>query len=383
MPFPLSTLIGSRRRLVAAILLFLALDLTVLLTNLWIARHVAGDAVAINLAGRQRMLSQRMTKALLLRAQAADPVAQAIAEDEFRNAHAIFMRTLDAFAGGGQTTGSDGRPVVLDPVSDRGAAAVASTQALLAPLPASLADEQQAGLQRAADYLVEHNVEILTLMNTLTTALERDSVRRTEQLRLIQSGAFLLALANFVLIVVGLNRRFREAEEESARWQALARLDPLTGLSNRKGFFEAAARQLARAKRGQEPGSLILLDLDGFKPVNDRLGHPVGDAVLVRFAERLRLTARQSDEVARIGGDEFVLLCPGLVDAHAIDDLCRRIVEAMAELTPDELAPKQLGVSIGVASFFDHGYDIDTLIAQADHAMYEAKRGGGDRWHRP
>lgn len=382
MPAPVSALIASPRRLVAAILLFVALDLTVLATNLWIANQVAEDAVAINMAGRQRMLSQRMTKSLLLAANAKAPEHADLAAEEFVSAYGLFSQTLDAFAGGGTTMGGAGKIVTLHAVQGPAATYVDETRRLLAPLSRQLVEHESAeGLwPDAAAYMVSANGEMLALMNRLTTSLERDSVLRTEQLRVIQTLAFLMALGNFIAIVIGLTRRYKEIEQEKEHWQQMARHDALTGLANRKGFFEAAERVLSRAEREQESGALFLLDLDGFKPINDTLGHPIGDHVLQRFGEKLRAMARQSDVVARLGGDEFVLLCPGLQGSSTIENLSKRIVDAVSTVRPMAVDGKSLGVSIGVASYSPDNYEIDALIGAADHAMYVAKRGGGNAW---
>ena len=116
MPIPVSTLIGSPRRLITAIVMFVALDLSVLMINLWLANQIAQDAVAINLAGRQRMLSQQTTKALLLTTRATTPNEVNAAAQEVDLAFGLFERTLSAFADGGQTTGGDDAPVTLQAV---------------------------------------------------------------------------------------------------------------------------------------------------------------------------------------------------------------------------------------------------------------------------
>jgi diguanylate cyclase (GGDEF)-like protein len=376
-------LMRSPRRLVAAILLFVALDLVVLLINLSIAQQVAEDAVAINLAGRQRMLSQRMTKAAVLATRAADPQDAPSARQELFEAYDLFAQTLAAFARGGPTEGSDGATVRLEALTGAPAAIIIRAQRLLAPVDGPMREAMQrreASLAPVAQSLITSNQEILVLMNDLTTDLERDSIRRTQALRIIQTAAFVLALVNFLAIVHTMTRRFQAAEREKAHWQDMARHDALTGLANRKGFFEAADRILARARRDGDPGALILLDLDGFKPINDRLGHPVGDLVLRQFADHVRAIARQTDVVARLGGDEFVLLCPGLHGEADIAQVCIRIVDAVTTIPPARASWHGFGVSIGVATFPDDGYEIDALIAGADHAMYAAKRDGGNRW---
>lgn len=382
MPVPVSALIASPRRLMAAILLFVALDLTVLLTNLWIANQVAADAVAINMAGRQRMLSQRMTKSLLLAAHSSAPEHVDQAAEEFIGAYALFNQTLESFAHGGQTLGGEGKVVALQAVRGPATTYIDESRRLLGPLTAQLVEHTNAAAlwPSAATYMVSTNGEILELMNRLTSALEHDSVERTQQLRVIQTLAFLLALGNFIAIVLGMTRRYREIEQEKAHWQQLARHDALTGLANRKGFLVAAERVLSRAERDAESGALFLLDLDGFKPINDTLGHPIGDHVLKSFGERLHGIARQSDISGRLGGDEFVLLCPGLQGKPTIDSVCERIIDAIRSVGPMAVDGKSLGVSIGVAIYTPGNYKIDALIAAADHAMYQAKRNGGNHW---
>ena len=98
---------------------------------------------------------------------------------------------------------------------------------------------------------------------------------------------------------------FRRVERDSQQWRELARRDALTGLANRKAFTEAAQGMLARAQGDTVEGALLMLDLDGFKPINDTLGHATGDQVLIALARALESTARTTDVVARLGGDEF------------------------------------------------------------------------------
>ncbi len=385
MLIPVSALIGSPRRLVTAIVLFVVLDLTVLVINLWIAEQVAQDAVAINLAGRQRMLSQQTTKALLQATLPGRDQGSASAQQEFEEAFGLFSKTLAAFADGGEARGGDDSTVRLQAVSGEGARAVARARELITPLARMLADPHHswdsAERTRAAEYMVRHNREILTLMNSLTSALEHDSVRRTRDLRLIQTGAFLLALVNFLLIVLGMVRQYRRIEQDSQRWREIARHDPLTGIANRKAFTELASAILLRARGDQQPGVVMMLDLDGFKPINDRFGHPVGDQILTTLAERLEATARATDVVARLGGDEFAILCPMLHGTDAITQFCERIVATVIDIPHDEFAGCRLGISIGVAVYPEDGYDLKNLTALADRAMYAAKRAGGNRWY--
>ena len=159
----------------------------------------------------------------------------------------------------------------------------------------------------------------------------------------------------------------------------LADHDPLTALFNRRRFAEELERELARARHYGEQGALLLVDLDRFKAVNDRLGHRAGDEVLVRVASLLRAHLPPTAIVARLGGDEFAVLLPRADDAQArlagerILELLRHHRPAIAGQT------LQLAASIGIACFPRNGASVDDLLVSADTAMYEAKEAGGNR----
>jgi diguanylate cyclase (GGDEF)-like protein len=160
----------------------------------------------------------------------------------------------------------------------------------------------------------------------------------------------------------------------------MARHDPLTGLANRKAFTETGLGILARARVDGSAGAVLVIDLDGFKPINDRFGHATGDQVLVQLAARLESTARTTDLVARLGGDEFAILCPNLHDPEHIGQFCNRLVAAIGDI-PDDICPgNALGASIGIATYPKDGYDLHHILGQADRAMYAAKQAGGSRW---
>lgn len=380
----LKALLSPRRRLIMAIMLFVVLDLSTLVINRWLAEEMSRDAVAINLAGRQRMLSQQTTKALL---QASDAVSTAEFEaaiGEFRAAFQLFEQTLTAFAEGGEAPGGDGTPVILGKVDGEAARVVEAARRLIAPLPPLLAKMHPYAAGHpgpAGEYMMQHNREILELMNRLTTELEHDSLHQASRLRSIQTGAFLLALANFLGIVFGMLSHVRRAQDDSQRWQELARHDPLTGLSNRKGFTEAGVAILTRAQVKNAAGVVVMLDLDGFKPINDRYGHAMGDRVLVKLAEKLATAARATDVVARLGGDEFAILCPTLQSTQDIEQFCERLLAAIASVPAEVVPDCPLGGSVGVARYPQDGYVLENLLGRADLAMYAAKNAGGRRWH--
>lgn len=171
--------------------------------------------------------------------------------------------------------------------------------------------------------------------------------------------------------------RTTELERANAELDRLARFDPLTGLLNRRGFDERMANALAAARRRQAPLSVLLVDADHFKRVNDVHGHDVGDQVLQAIAQALRHRVREVDFVARIGGEEFVVV---LVDtglggaAHVADDLLRAVRQAaMPGVGP-------MTVSCGVAEVKLGGEAPEAALKRADVALYRAKQAGRDRY---
>jgi len=161
-----------------------------------------------------------------------------------------------------------------------------------------------------------------------------------------------------------------------------ARTDPLTGLLNRRAFLEEMGRHIERLDREDQPGTLMFCDLDYFKPVNDRLGHDVGDQVLVRTANMLRNIVRPSDLVARLGGDEFALWMNGadhMTAAERADKLCIDVPRDLREVDVD--AEPSPSVSIGIATrAAGSGEPVDSLLRRADLAMYQVKRSGRGHW---
>lgn len=167
-----------------------------------------------------------------------------------------------------------------------------------------------------------------------------------------------------------------EQKRVEARMQHLAHHDALTNLPNRAFLHEQVTRSLAWARSQNRRVSLALLDLDRFKHINDTLGHPVGDKVLVEIARRLADAVRQSDTVARFGGDEFVVLMPGVDSPEQASEIMQRIRKTLEE--PVIVGSHELYTtpSIGISSFPADGNDLETLLRKADRAMYWAKEHG-------
>ena len=166
------------------------------------------------------------------------------------------------------------------------------------------------------------------------------------------------------------------------RLSELARSDTLTGLPNRRQFDERLALALARGRRDADSLlALLFLDIDHFKSINDGHGHGVGDAVLQQFAARLRDCVRSTDLVARLAGDEFVLVLEGLAAAEDAATVAQKILDAMCEpVNIGEVGPLSVGTSIGVATLRGGAATPQQLTARADAALYRAKREGRRRY---
>jgi diguanylate cyclase (GGDEF)-like protein len=186
--------------------------------------------------------------------------------------------------------------------------------------------------------------------------------------------ALIVALLVLFLVPAGsycLRLRKRVTELEAA-----IVTDPLTGLTNRRGFDERIEIELERARRDGTPLVLIMADLDWFKEVNDRLGHLGGDMALERVAGVISRTTRRSDVAARMGGEEFAFVLPNTseFDGISLAERVRTEIERSFEGTAVALT-----LSLGIAQFPQDGRTAEELVNAADHAMYQAKEGGKNR----
>jgi diguanylate cyclase (GGDEF)-like protein len=162
------------------------------------------------------------------------------------------------------------------------------------------------------------------------------------------------------------------------RLRAQATIDPLTGCHNRRGFDEILGVEFQRARRYQRPLSLVLLDIDHFKTINDAFGHEVGDNALQRIGRAVRHTFRNTDSACRYGGEEFALIFPETPkdEGYRLAERLRILIET---LPPNAEVPRSLTASFGVAAFPDDGGDISSMIRAADRALYLAKANGRNR----
>ncbi|MFM7314143.1 MAG: putative bifunctional diguanylate cyclase/phosphodiesterase, partial [Cyanobium sp.] len=196
----------------------------------------------------------------------------------------------------------------------------------------------------------------------------------------------------FVLLavgsVIGLGIKDRQArhqqqlllEERNRDLSELARRDQLTTLPNRIGLIEQATIALERARRNNCELLVVFVDLDRFKLINDSMGHSSGDALLQSVATRLKECLRGSDTVARLGGDEFVLIIEDLEDQFDAGHVVQKLHQAFREPIIVDDVPLTISPSIGVSVFPDDGDDMETLMRQADMAMYAVKAQGRDGW---
>ncbi len=201
------------------------------------------------------------------------------------------------------------------------------------------------------------------VLGVLEVRCSRAGAREPEWVPALADVASLLAL-------------FLKRQRAEADLQRFARYDSLTGLPNRSFFLDTLERTLSRAGRQRTRSALVFLDLDGFKAVNDSLGHAAGDAVLQTMAERLRAGTRSSDLVARIGGDEFTVLVQSLARVDDAALVARALLERVARPCRVDDHDVTLSASAGISVYPEDGGDADTLLRNADLAMYRAKQEG-------
>lgn len=461
--------------LTVAICLFLVLDCSILGINFYITVQVEKDAQAINVSGRQRMLSQRLTKVLLILERNPESRAESMAE--LKHVYELFSSTLYAFDKGGWITGGGGSQYRFEAIDDAlSKNNIRETKYLFASIAGPVSKLLEIGYaenihQQALAAAQDNNLQILKLMNDLTSRMEQLSKQKTASLRWIQTIAFFFAFVNFVVIVMIYHKRSSEAErqvgsflnlvdsaataiivmdagrkivmanemaqdmfgyneghfhkikecqlfkyekdncfavmadgtdlrvqiieksfsihdsefiiltvndistytEEQERLAFLANHDALTGLVNRRALFDRLDLEILHAKRSDKMLAVMFIDLDGFKPVNDRHGHLAGDDLLKQVADRIRESVREADTVSRFGGDEFVVLITEITDRVFLSKCKEQLVRAFEKpfLTNDQEI--KLGFSSGMSCYPEDALSSGELIEIADNRMYEVK----------
>ncbi len=182
--------------------------------------------------------------------------------------------------------------------------------------------------------------------------------------------------AGEIVSVLSVTRDITLLKEQQQKLEQLAHYDSLTGLPNRTLLAERMQREQAMAQRYQSHFVICYMDLDGFKPINDALGHDAGDVILQTIAQRLTQVVRDVDTVARLGGDEFVLILSDVSSITACLPVVERVLEAVSKPILVDSESCQVSASIGLALYPDAGSDPETLLRHADQAMYVAKEQG-------
>lgn len=179
---------------------------------------------------------------------------------------------------------------------------------------------------------------------------------------------------------IGITRDITDRKRAEKKIAHLAHYDYLTDLPNRALFVDVLDHSIALAKRNKRKVAVLFLDLDGFKEVNDRMGHDVGDLLLKDVAERFRKTIRASDSVARVGGDEFVFVLDNIESEKNAALVARKVLVALEKPFILKEEPFRVGGSIGISIYPEGAVDPEKLIRQADEAMYLAKQSGKNTW---
>lgn len=174
---------------------------------------------------------------------------------------------------------------------------------------------------------------------------------------------------------------YKKVAEQGQIQKQMALHDPLTGLPNRRLLEDRIQTAMQHCRRSQRMMAVFYMDLDGFKAINDEHGHECGDRLLRMVADRLAGVTRQQDTVARIGGDEFIMLLSDLSDMSDVMRPALKVLDVMALPFNIKGLYLQLTASIGIAAYPLDANSVDDLIVRADHALYDAKRAGKNRFH--
>ena len=244
---------------------------------------------------------------------------------------------------------------------------------------------RSAAFAASAEALQHEEAALAAAARALEAVTRRINEESLEQIRLGEGARTNVAwlLGGSILVLAGLFVVFRQLQAhdraDRERIERLAHYDPLTGLPNRSLLGDRLQQAIALARRGNAPLAVLMIDLDGFKDVNDTLGHAAGDDLLKSVATRARECVRTSDTIGRLVGDEFLAILPE-TDAGGAELVGMKLVEVMARPHRIDGHDVQVSVSVGASLLPDHGRDAQALQRAADAALYAAKSAGKNRY---
>ena len=370
----------SARSLTIAYVLALALvalmTLVSHLTLLKVIEQHEGAASVVNISGRQRMLSQRIAS---LSAQWAMGDTEArreldIAIDRFAAAHARLI-TGDAALGLPEASTPELKALYFgssDPLDQQVARYVSQARAVR-----NMAFDDPNLRPALAPLFAAAREPLLSSLDKVVSEHERTSRSQLKRLQWMQNASLAVVLLTLLAEALGIFRPMvGRISKYTKKLIAIATTDPLTGALNRRSFTERALAELARARRYDRPTSILMIDADRFKSVNDTFGHAGGDAVLQALSLSLGQALRPSDIFGRLGGEEFAVVLPEteLEGAVQVADRIRLKLESLAVTSND--ASIRFTVSIGVTEFERGATEIKSTLDRADIALYAAKAQG-------
>lgn len=346
-------------------------------------------AKVINVSGKQRMLSQRtlmLAKRLAL-VGASQPGNWSKANLALRRARDEFVAAQKALVYGDEELGLTGglseglRAVHYDAphrLAERFDAYVTILNRVVDARPGQIAEDDLTALYEQSQR------PLLAALQAAVIAYEDDALASLQQNQML--GRAMLGTKLLVLLLISLLIFRPMVRNVVTKTQAMQKMkediehtalhDSLTGLPNRRYLEDYLTRTLANADRNKHEVGLMHVDLDKFKQVNDTYGHAAGDAVLAAATEIMKNHVRRSDFVARVGGDEFIIVAPEVSDPRGLEALAARLVSEISQPIPWEGHNCQIGASVGIALSPPSEMSLDRLIHDADVALYEAKNAG-------